>query len=493
MKTKEAIPNPAALMESMREIGYSTDSAIADLIDNSITAKCKEINVRYNWSKGKPWIAVIDDGIGMNSSELLSAMHIGSINPLDARDKDDLGRFGLGLKTASLSQSRKFTVLSKKNKVTSIAQWDLDSLDISKNNKWSIILLEENELKSELNELNNKYLKSLKDGTIVFWDNIDRIDVGELQNKKEMKFNSILSNVRTHLELVFHRFLTPSLGKRKIKIKYNESSLEPFDPFFIKRSKELPTEEINYEGSKISVQPFVLPHHSKVSKNEYKKYEGRRGYLNEQGFYIYRNRRLIIYANWFRLIPKKEMTKLIRVRIDIPNTIDHLWKIDVKKSNAMPPQFVRAKLSNIISKIEVAGVRVYRHKGQKLISNIKDPAWERIAKESKIFYKINIKHPLVQTHLKGLSNKQKEITKDLFSVLENSFPQDMYFNDVASNPEEINPIELTILELESILLKYYINNKNPSKSRLNEILLTDPFAKNIEMTKEIFKKQGYEF
>ena len=78
------------------------------------------------------------------------------------------------------------------------------------------------------------------------------------------------------------------------------------------------------------------------------------------------------------------MTKLIRVRIDIPNTIDHLWKIDVKKSNAMPPQFVRDKLSNIISKIEVAGVRVYRHKGQKLISNIKDPAWERVAKENKI-------------------------------------------------------------------------------------------------------------
>ena len=269
--------------------------------------------------------------------------------------------------------------------------------------------------------------------------------------------------------------------------------LEPFDPFFIKKSKELPVEEIIYEGSKISVQPFVLPHHSKVSKSEYKKYEGRRGYLNEQGFYIYRNRRLIIYANWFRLIPKKEMTKLIRVRIDIPNTIDHLWKIDVKKSNAMPPQFVRDKLSNIISKIEVAGVRVYRHKGQKLISNIKDPAWERVAKENKIFYKINTKHPLVKAHLSGLSDQQKVVTKDLFAVLGKFFSQDMYFNDVASKPEEINPSELSIIDLENILKKYYLTNSAPSKSRLNEILLTDPFAKNIEMTKEIFKKLNYEY
>ena len=493
MKTKEAIPNPAALMESMREIGYSTESAIADLIDNSITAKCKKVHVRYDWNKGKPWIAVIDDGTGMSSDELLSAMHIGSINPLDIRDREDLGRFGLGLKTASLSQCRRFTVLSKKSNVINIAQWDLDSIDIKQKNKWSIILLDENELSLELKKLNDKYLKNLEDGTVIFWDNIDRIDVGEIENKKENKFNTILANVRSHLELVFHRYLSPSLGKRKIEISYNESSLEPFDPFFIKKSKELPVEEIVYEGSKISVQPFVLPHHSKVSKSEYKKYEGRRGYLNEQGFYIYRNRRLIIYANWFRLIPKKELTKLIRVRIDIPNTIDHLWKIDVKKSNAMPPQFVRDKLSNIISKIEVAGVRVYRHKGQKLISNIKDPAWERVAKENKIFYKINTKHPLVKAHLSGLSDQQKVVTKDLFAVLENSFPQDMYFNDVASKPEEINPSELSIIDLENILKTYYITNSAPSKSRLNEILLTDPFAKNIEMTKEIFRKLNYEY
>ena len=94
-------------------------------------------------------------------------------------------------------------------------QWDLDSTDIKQKNKWSIILLNENELSLELKKLNDKYLKNLEDGSVVFWDNIDRIDVGEIENKKENKFNTILANVRSHLELVFHRYLSPSLGKRK--------------------------------------------------------------------------------------------------------------------------------------------------------------------------------------------------------------------------------------------------------------------------------------
>ena len=493
MKKQEAIPNPSSLMESMREIGYSTESAIADLIDNSITAKSNNIDIRFSWNEGSPWLSVIDDGIGMDINELIIAMRIGSISPLEPREPDDLGRFGLGLKTASLSQSRRFTVVSKKNDKYSIAQWDLDSDDISKKNKWSINIFHVKELKSTLTELNDKYLKKQKSGTIVFWDNIDRFDVGEVENKKELKFGTVLNNVRSHLELVFHRYIAPTVGKRKIVIKYNESLLEAFDPFFIQKSKELNSEDINYAGSKISVQPYVLPHHSKVSKSEYKKYEGRRGYLNEQGFYIYRNRRLIIYANWFRLIPKKEMSKLLRVKIDIPNTLDHLWKINVKKSNAIPPTFVREKLGNIISKIEIAGVRVYKHKGQRLISNIKNPAWERVAKANKIYYKINMDHPLIKTHLKDLSEKQKLVIIDLFSVLENSFPQDMYFNDVASEPENINPLELTMKDLEDLLLKYYIKEKKPSKQRLRDILLTDPFAKNIEITKTIYKKHKYEF
>ena len=492
MENIELIPNPSSLMESMREIGYSTEAAIADLIDNSITANSRYINIRFSWNKNSPWIATIDDGCGMDMAELKGAMRIESINPLDKREKDALGRFGLGLKTASLSQSRRFTIISKKDNNYSIAEWDLDSEDIKINDKWSIKTYDVSELRPILSELNDQYLERMTQGTIVFWDNIDRIDVGEIDNKKEIKFDKVLNDVRSHLELVFHRYLSPTVGKRPIKIIINKSDVEAFDPFFTKKSKELNAEVINYNSSIVNVQPYVLPHHSKVSKDEYKKYEGRNGYFQEQGFYIYRNRRLIISANWFRLIPKREMTKLIRVKVDIPNTLDQIWKIDVKKSNAMPPVFVRKKLRNIISKIEFSGIRVYKHKGQKLISNIKTPAWERVIKEKKIQYKINLNHPLVKKYINNLSEEQKDVIEDIFLVLENSFPQDLYFNDIASEPKNVQQTEISRDDLEDILLNYYINEAQPSKQRLKDIMLSDPFAKNIEMTKEIFKKLKYE-
>ena len=185
MRTKESIPNPSALLESMREIGYSTESAIADLIDNSITANSTNINIRFSWSDGNPWISIIDDGDGMDMDELLTAMQIGSSNPLDQRHPEDLGRFGLGLKTASLSQSRRFTVISKRKKIFNIAQWDLDSIDILKNNKWSINIPEKNEINPKLKALYGKYLEKNDSGTIVFWDSIDRIDVGEIPIKRK--------------------------------------------------------------------------------------------------------------------------------------------------------------------------------------------------------------------------------------------------------------------------------------------------------------------
>ena len=180
------------------------------------------------------------------------------------------------------------------------------------------------------------------------------------------------------------------------------------------------------------------------------------------------------------------------VKVDIPNTLDQIWKIDVKKSNAMPPVFVRKKLRNIISKIEFSGIRVYKHKGQKLISNIKTPAWERVIKEKKIQYKINLNHPLVKKYINNLSEEQKDVIEDIFLVLENSFPQDLYFNDIASEPKNVQQTEISRDDLEDILLNYYINEAQPSKQRLKDIMLSDPFAKNIEMTKEIFKKLKYE-
>ena len=155
---------------------------------------------------------------------------------------------------------------------------------------------------------------------------------------------------------MFHRYLKSDIiSQNKLNIFFNNSPLVAYNPFFVKKSKQLHKEEIQYKGSKITIQPYVLPHHNKISEEEWKKYGGKRGYLHEQGFYIYRNKRLIIYASWFKLIPKTELTKLLRVKIDIPNNFDKYWKINVKKSNAVPPEVIKDRLKEIISKIEFAG------------------------------------------------------------------------------------------------------------------------------------------
>lgn len=143
METLEVIPDPISLIESMRAVGYSVEAAIADLVDNSISARADLVEIKYDASDD-PFVAILDNGWGMAPDELTSAMRHGSGNPTDAREPDDLGRFGLGLKTASLSQCRKLTVVSRKDNVTSARRWDLDI--VQQSGRWLVVVPELKEL-----------------------------------------------------------------------------------------------------------------------------------------------------------------------------------------------------------------------------------------------------------------------------------------------------------------------------------------------------------
>jgi hypothetical protein len=495
MKYIDLAPNPKSLFESMRDLGYSIETAIADIVDNSITADAKLIDIRFSWNNGLPWLAIIDSGTGMNEMELNTAMKLGSMSPLEYRAPEDLGRFGLGLKTASFSQCRCLTVVSKKNNIVIGAQWDYDKICSSENGQWPLCLLTESDINdfTELSLLKTEYLKKYKSGTIVFWQKIDRIYEGSSVVSKEAIFNETLNNVRSHLELVFHRFLSPEPGNLKIDIFFNKSPLEAFDPFNTKKSTELRKEEFRFENKRIFVQPYILPHHNKVSKTEWKKYEGK-GYHHEQGFYVYRNRRLIISATWFRLIPKQELTKLLRVKVDIPNSLDHLWKIDVKKSNAFPPAGVRENLKRILTKIEFSGKQVYKQRGQRITSKIEIPAWERIAKDNQIFYAINKKHPLLEQLMDSLTYTQQSLLSHIIEMLQSSFPRDAFFSDVAANPEQVNTVALEREKIEELLSIFLgTSQEKPLKKQLREILTIDPFATNKSLTEEIFLERKYEY
>lgn len=491
-------PSPAALIQSLRDIGYSIQTAIADIIDNSITAYSTNIQIRFSWNSGDSWLAIIDDGNGMTYEELVNAMRFGSKNSLESRAENDLGRFGLGMKTASFSQCRHLTVLSKKKKQISCCEWDLDEISKNNDSSWmlSVLNLEAIQQHKTLYPLYQKYLAGINSGTIVFWENIDRMYEDGLVKEKEKHFNSLIDDTREHLQLVFHRFLSPELGSKKILITMNGDELTASNPFNPQNlaTQELEQQQIFINGNKIIAQPYILPHHNKVSREEYEKYAGEGGYLQNQGFYIYRNKRLIIKGTWFRLIKKVELNKLIRIRVDIPNTLDHLWKIDVRKSHASPPEIVKNELIQVIEKIEMAGRKVYRQRGAKLSSGIQNPVWNRKAIAGEIIYEINREHPLVVDLFNKSSKEQKEYFQQIITMFENSFPVDLFYNDIAGAPEQVKSPSFDEKGLE-LLLDVFIEIWDPDGTQKNQLakklLTVAPFSSNLDLTESILKQRGY--
>lgn len=474
------LPKASSLIESLRDIGYSFNSAIADIIDNSITAKAKNINIYFDIVNQEFSLAIVDDGLGMEYEKLKEAMRPGSQNPLESRDKNDLGRFGLGLKTASFSQCRKLTVVSSQNEIKSAAIWDLDY--VAEKNDWSLQILNEKEILS-LYMINK--LKS--NGTLVLWQNTDRvIDETALELTEKMIYEKI-EDLQKHLELVFHRYL---IGKDKINIFINGTQLKSFDPFHSNHmaTQELSEEIILIHDEKIRIKPYILPHYTKVSAQEYDYYQGVGGYLKNQGFYVYRNKRLLISGTWFRLIAQSEMYKLARIQIDLPNNLDYLWKIDVKKSHASPPAIIRQRLKKIIEKIAGTSTRVYKSRGTKTFtSNVS--FWERYSARGEIKYNINKEHPIIDRLMKKLDVEKKHELSEIFDFIANFFPKDTLYSDLGNYPKEVslnNNIADSELEEKAIFL--YQNNI-VSIENIDSLRNMEPFNKYTKNWKNFFETQ----
>ena len=432
----ELPPHASSLVESMRDIGYSFPAAIADIVDNSISADSRRIAINFLWNEGDPVLAVADDGDGMNSHALLEAMRPGTRSPRGERAVKDLGRFGLGLKTASFSQCRRLSVVSR-TESSNIAGycWDLDY--IAETNAWSVQPLSAKAIERL------PFRNLLGDhGTLVVWEKIDRL-MDFTSRRAEDLFNEHFDEAHDHLQLVFHRFLEPMADEKhlsRVRIDMNGLALEPFNPFFPDSGARqmLMTEDIPVEGSNVRIQPYVLPHHSRVGKDAYERYAGPDGYAHTQGFYVYRNRRLIDHGTWFRLIPKREMTRLARVRIDIPNTLDHLWGIDVRKSRATPPGVIRESLKRVIGRITESAEKVYTHRGKKGVSEENAPIWQRLRRHGEIHYSVNEEHPLLASLRREMGEEQSRQLKIFLRLLGQNIPADMIFSDMSGDPSSLD-------------------------------------------------------
>lgn len=325
MKTIDLPPYAPTLIESTRAIGYSLEAAVADIIDNSIAAGAKNTDIFF-FPVDSAYVAILDNGKGMNTEELNIAMQYGSKNPIDIRDEKDLGRFGLGLKTASLSQCRCLTVVTKQGDIIEGRRWDIDY--VTETGSWSLLVLDDDELNAVPNIDD---LKEYSTGTLVVWQKLDRLKSGEINF--ELALGRKIDAVREHLSLVFHRYLSGEKGLTKLKISINGEKVIAADPFLESKSVQaMDDETLVIHGEKIVVRAYILPHISKMTADEVKTLGGKEGLRRQQGFYVYRNKRLLVWGTWFRMMRQGDLSKLARIRVDIPNTLDGLWTLDIKKS-----------------------------------------------------------------------------------------------------------------------------------------------------------------
>lgn len=481
MKSIDMPPFAPTLMESTRAIGYSLEAAVADIIDNSIAAEASNIDIFYLDHKGAPYIAIIDNGIGMDGEQLSTAMRYGSRSPSDVRSETDLGRFGLGLKTASLSQCRVLTVASKRHDDLEVRRWDLDH--VRETEQWSLLVLSEKEWR-DLPHIDS--LLQYDSGTLVIWQDLDR-----LMNVETDYYTSILGKkmdvVREHISLVFHRFLehdSKGIGKR-ITIRMNNDAVEPADPFIKnKSSRPMADETITLDGHDVIVRPYILPHISKMNKQEIDALGGKDGLRKRQGFYVYRNRRLIVWGTWFRMMRKEELSKLARIQVDIPNSLDEMWALDIKKSEAIPPAAVRQSLSAVIENLAGRSKRTWMYRGKKEIDPNSVKLWDRIeTRDGGICYQINREHPVIA---KLLSSCPKNALEATLRHIELSLPLNQLFIDLENDASIDNDKEVPVHEVENVLNQILADCVEVSahNAMLDALKFTEPFMRFPEMLDE---------
>lgn len=477
----DATPYAASLIEGMRDFGYTLETAMADVIDNSITAGATKVEIMAETLGDDPWIAIHDNGAGMDEAELVEAMRPGSKNPLDERAGHDLGRFGLGLKSASFSQCRQLTVVSRRSQRTSAATWDLDK--VAKTNVWNV------DLEDDLAEV--PVADSLPEtGTLVLWRKLDRLSTGYAHDaqKRAAEINKALSGAERHLRLCFHRYMEGS--RPKLRILLNGRKLQPIDPFAAqhKATQIDPAEELHLKNGVVETQCFTLPHHKMMSKNEWDEVGGPEGHLRSQGFYVYREKRLIIAGSWLGLARQTELTKLSRVRVDIPNTMDADWKIDVRKANAQMPPVVRDRLRRIVERLQGTSKRTYKRRGQKLVDDTKLPFWNRIQKDGKIVYRPNSDHPAITGFEQSLPEEFRHGFRTCLKLIGSGLPMESLHADMLGGAEDVHADETdfeALAEGTEIAIRTLLGTGMSASDIVANLCANEPLRRHREAVREL--------
>lgn len=448
------IPPAKSLIFGLRCIGYNFSTALADIIDNSISAEAKNIKVFSNPDAKEPYVVIFDDGCGMGRKALENAMTLGSDRETKEDCEQELGRFGLGLKSASFSQCLRLTVASKDCNKINAMRYDLKKIETS--NEWKLEILDNDEIKL-LPEI--EILIEAQSGTIVIWEQFDKIQ----ESSKSFKdsFIATIGLAKQHIEFVFHRFY------EKINFEFNGHRIEKRDPFLsgYTNSQEGRTQEILIDGNKIIVTPFVLPYANSLNEEQKKMLGNPKSIYDDQGFYIYRNKRLIIWGSWLHMNIRSEFNKLARVRVDIPSELDFIWMLDVKKSSAKIPDMIKEQLKISVKDSIIRSKREIKYPGKKE-AEAEMPLWRRVEFHGGVVrYEINKDDNPIYTQLISiLDEDQRKLLDAYLDKIEEFIPKGLIVSDNADslrilNSEEAQEEEKLINELVEIA-KSSLNPKN---------------------------------
>lgn len=424
------------MLEALRGLGYSTASALADIVDNCISAGAQEVRISFVWDGENSRVLVLDDGTGMDDKGLEMAMTLGAKSPLDVRASEDLGRFGMGLKTASFSQCRRLTVASRQTRgELSCLRWDLDEVARAEDDGWNMF-----EGAAVGSEGYLSGLDSLVSGTLVLWEKLDRI-VTPGYNVNH--FSDLVDDVERRLAMVFHRLIEGTTPDFRLYI--NGKKVSPWDPFMSGHPSKpwhSPSARIGTTAGAVEVQCHVLPHKDRLSEEEFRNCGGPEGWTSQQGFYVYRNRRLLLAGGWLglgqgRAWNREESHRLARIRLDIPNTADAEWKIDVKKSVARPPVIVRPWLTKLAEDTRERARKVFAYRGTPAPvrggRNV-DQAWRVEHLKDGVRYRIDKSHPAISAVLEAVGSNA-ELVKAMLRVVEETVPVQRIWLDTAEAKE----------------------------------------------------------
>jgi hypothetical protein len=355
-------PSAARLTDSLRDIGYDFSSAIADLVDNSITAEATEVNVVIEFDSEASRVFICDNGLGMTINGLTEAMRFGSRRRYG---KGDLGRYGLGLKTASLSQGRCLTVVTRTSagrRVIQTRQLDLDL--IAEFDDWLVIEPDRTDAIERARNL-------LEDapGTVVIWEKLDRVVPAKNATGgwARRRFETLQQKAAEHLAMVFHKFLSGEVGKERLVITVNGQKLVPWDPFARSESatQELAAQVFEIEhgdaAGLVTLRRFVLPGRDQFSSPaEFERMSGPLKWNRQQGLYTYRAGRLVQWGGWSGFRSIDEHTKLARASLDFDTDLDEAFNINVAKMRVSIPSQLRHMIERPINEICSMADDLYR-------------------------------------------------------------------------------------------------------------------------------------